>query len=148
MQERFNPIRARAIVAVFITAAVFTAACATTQVQRSQQVSVDVHAALAAIQDSETVLNDSHAVAAWTPEKHRQFNAALVPALQAGRALNEGVRAIPVAPNAKADLATVSEALTKLDAIVAGSLPADHKVALAIHAATQAVLQLLPLFLQ
>lgn len=148
MNVRTYAHRVSAIAAMVIIVAMFTAACASSPVQKAQQVSVDVHAALAAIQDAETVLNDTHAVAAWTPEKHRQFNAALVPALQAGRALNEGVRVIPVSPAAKADLATVSDTLTKLDAIVADTLPADHKVALAIHAATQAVLQLLPLFLQ
>jgi hypothetical protein len=146
-----QPVRRIAIVVVLLSVG-----CASTSVQRAKQVSVDVHAVLAAVDDAERTLCNPDpgmtvchsAVPAWTTEKHQQFSAQLVQALKAGRALNEGVRITPVSPQAKTDLATVSAALEQLTALAADALPANSTVVIALTAAKDGVLRILPLFLE
>jgi len=130
-------------------------ACATSQAQKARQVSVDVHAVLAAVDDAEDALcnadgaGECHsAVPAWTTAKHKAFSAAFVKVLQSGRALNEGVRSTPVSPQAKADLATISAGLETVTALVTGVLPPTHTVSIALVAAKDGVLRVLPLFLE
>lgn len=130
-------------------------ACATSKVAKARQVSVDVHAVLAAVDDAEHALCNADAVGechsavpAWTTEKHKAFSAQMIKALEAGRALNEGVRSVPVSPQAKADLTTVSAALESLTSLVQGVLPPGSTVSVALTAAKDGVLRILPLFLE
>lgn len=125
-----------------------TVSCASTQIARTQQVSVTVHTTLAAVDEAESLLYRSAAVPLWTAEKHRAFSAQLVIALKAGRALNEGARSIPVSTGAKADLATVSNAVNTMTEIVKQTLPPNSPVVVALTAAKDSVLALLPLFLE
>lgn len=130
-------------------------ACATTKVQKARSVSVDVHAVLAAVDDAEAALCNADAqgechsaVPAWTTAKHKEFGAALIKALEAGRSLNEGVRSVPVSPESKADLATVSATLETLTGLVQGTLPPTSTVSVALAAAKDGVLRVLPIFLE
>src|SRR5574341_621902 len=116
-------MRCRVRVPLALVLALNLMACASSQIQKARTVSVDVHAALAAVQDAEAALYTSGAIPAWTAEKHRAFNAELVVALKAGRALNEGVRYTPMAETAKADLVTVSTELGRLTDLLVGVLP-------------------------
>lgn len=141
-------MRTRRALAPLLLLALVASACATTQIQKARTVSVDVHATLAAVQDAEMALYASKAVPGWTVEKHQAFNQHLVVALKAGRALNEGVRTAPVSSGAKVDLATVSGELETLTGLLAGVLPPGHPVVTAVSAAKDAVLALLPLFLE
>lgn len=138
-------MRSTARLSLACLALALLAACATTQVQKARQVSVDVHATLAAIQDAENQLYASQSVPQWTPEKHQQFNAALVVALKAGRAFNEGVRTAPDAA-AGTNLAVVSGQIQQLSQIVQDTLPLSSPVVAAINIAKDAVLQVLPIF--
>lgn len=129
--------------------------CATTQIQKVQQVSVDLHAILAAVDDAEMALCNKQldgscksVVPAWTTEKHKEFSVHMVLALKAGRAVNEAVRTAPVSTGAKIDLLTVSNELETLTTLIVGVLPPGHAVAIALTAAKDAVLKILPLFLQ
>jgi type II secretory pathway component PulF len=131
-----------------ILAALFLAACATTQVQKARVVSVDVHAVLAAVDDAEQTLYQSKAVPGWTAEKHAEFSKHLVVALKAGRALNEGVKAVPITGQTKADLTAVSAELEAVTALVKDVLPPNSTVVIALTAAKDAILRLLPLFLE
>lgn len=138
-----------------ITLIAFTAACAARTAERARSVSVNVHAALAAADDAEMTLCNPQPdktcqsiLPAWTTEKHRAFSARMIVALKAGKALNEGVRVVPVTGQAKADLATVSAELGVLTELVEGVLPPESAVRQKIGKATTAVLQLLPLFLE
>ena len=146
----FVPLVAVAVVVVVVLGLVsaFSPGCASTPVQRAQHVSVDVHATLAAVQDAEAALYSSGATPAWTGDKHRDFNKHLAIALRAGRALNEAVRSAPVAPAAKVDLATVSQEVAILSDLLAGVLPPDSGVARAIATAKDAILAVLPVFLE
>jgi hypothetical protein len=123
-------------------------ACATSQVQKARTGSVDVHSVLAAVDDAERSIYTSHTVPQWTDAKHQQFSQHLIVALKAGKALNEGVRSVPVSDGAKVNLATVSTELGTLTDLIVGVLPPDSKVAVSITAAKDAVLRLLPLFLE
>jgi hypothetical protein len=123
-------------------------------VQKARTVSVDVHAVLAAVDDAEMALCNKGVdgeckslVPAWTTEKHRDFSAHMVTALKAGRTLNEAVRTLPASQDGKASLAVVSQELETLTAIVKDALPANSTVTVALTAAKDAVLALLPLFL-
>lgn len=136
-------IRLPLVVALALT----LAACATTQIQKARQVSIDVHASLATVQDLEAALYAS-GWPQWTPEKHRAFNVQLVIALKAGRALNEAVRYTPVSGEAKADLVTLSNALEAMTAIVVDALPPGHRLVAAITTAKDLVLSILPLILE
>jgi hypothetical protein len=143
-----------AILATGLLALMISIGCATTQVQKSRHVSVDVHAVLAAVDDAEMALCNKGVdgeckslLPAWTTEKHRDFSAHMVVALKAGRAVNEAVRTLPTAPDGKANLAIVSAELENLTAIVKDALPANSTVTVALTAAKDAVLALLPLFL-
>lgn len=138
--------RLRALTPLLVLA-LLVSACATTQVQRSRQVAIDVHATLAAVQDAETALYTSGTVAAWTQEKHQQFNAHLVIALKAGKALTEGVGTLPIPAGTKLDLVTVSEEVKALNVLIGQTLPADSAVAKAVGQVTADILSLLPLFL-
>jgi hypothetical protein len=139
-----------------ILAALFLfAACATTQVQKARIVSVDVHAVLAAVDDAEMTLCNKQpdntcksSVPAWTTEKHVEFSKHLVTALKAGRALNEGVKAVPITGQTKADLTAVSAELEAVTGLVKDILPPNSTVVIALTAAKDAVLRLLPLFLE
>jgi hypothetical protein len=95
-------MRSRLSLAPILALALLVSACATTQVQKSRQVAVDVHATLAAVQDAEAALYAAGTVPAWTQEKHQQFNAHLVIALKAGKALTEGVGTLPIPAGTKA----------------------------------------------
>jgi hypothetical protein len=140
-------MRSRLSLAPILALALFVSACATTQVQKSRQVAVDVHATLAAVQDAEASLYAAGTVPAWTQAKHQQFNAHLVIALKAGKALTEGVGTLPIPAGTKLDLVTVSEEVKALNALIAQSLPADSAVAKAVGQVTDDILSLLPLFL-
>jgi len=131
-----------------IFALLLLTACATSQVQKARVVSVDVHAVLAAVDDAEQTLYQSKAVPAWTEEKHQEFSKHLIVALKAGRALNEGVKAVPVTGQTKADLTAVSAELEAVTELVKGVLPPNSTVVIALTAAKDAVLRLLPLFLE
>jgi hypothetical protein len=129
--------------------------CASTQIQKVQQVSVDLHAILAAVDDAEMALCNKQidgtcksVVPAWTTDKHKEFSTHMVLALKAGRAVNEAVRTAPVSTGAKIDLLTVSSELETLTSLIVGVLPPGHAVAIALTAAKDAVLKILPLFLQ
>lgn len=128
--------------------AILISACATSQVQKARVVSVDVHAVLAAVDDAEQTLYASKAVPAWTEEKHQEFSKHLIVALKAGRALNEGVKAVPVTGQTKADLTAVSAELEAVTELVKGVLPPNSTVVIALTAAKDAILRLLPLFLE
>ncbi len=130
-------------------------ACATSQVNKAKQVSVDVHAVLAAIDDAEMALCNKQVdntcksvVPQWTTEKHAEFSKHMVIALKAGLALNEGVRTVPVSSGAKVDLTTVSAELEILTDLVKSVLPPSSTVVIALTAAKDAILAILPLFLQ
>jgi hypothetical protein len=131
-----------------IFALLLLTACATSQVQKARVVSVDVHAVLAAVDDAEQTLYTSKAVPAWTEEKHQEFSKHLIVALKAGRALNEGVKAVPVTGQTKADLTAVSAELEAVTELVKGVLPPNSTVVIALTAAKDAILRLLPLFLE
>ena len=131
-----------------IFALLLLTACATSQVQKARVVSVDVHAVLAAVDDAEQTLYQSKAVPAWTEEKHQEFSKHLIVALKAGRALNEGVKAVPVTGQTKADLTAVSAELEAVTELVKGVLPPNSTVVIALTAAKDAILRLLPLFLE
>ena len=131
-----------------IFALLLLTACATSQVQKARVVSVDVHAVLAAVDDAEQTLYTSKAVPAWTEAKHQEFSKHLIVALKAGRALNEGVKAVPVTGQTKADLTAVSAELEAVTELVKGVLPPNSTVVIALTAAKDAVLRLLPLFLE
>jgi type II secretory pathway component PulF len=109
---------------------------------------VDVHAVLAAVDDAEMTLYQSHSIPSWTAEKHADFSKHLVTALQAGKRLNEGVKAVPVSGQTKADLAAVSAELEAVTSLVKDILPPNSTVVIALTAAKDAVLRLLPLFLE
>ena len=141
-------MRQRVQLSGVVLIAVLMAACATSQIQKARQVSVDVHSVLAAVDDAERAIYTSHTVPAWTDAKHAEFSQHLVVALKAGKALNEGVRSAPVSDGAKVSLTTVSTELGTLTGLITGALPPDSKVTLAITAAKDAVLRLLPLFLE
>ena len=141
-------------------------ACATSQVQKARTVSVDVHSVLAAVDDSERAFSASSLAGSWNtapyagdPQckapstlpcrtRHQYFGVVMIDALKAGKALNEGVRSVPVSDGAKVNLATVSTELGTLTDLIVGVLPPDSKVAVSITAAKDAVLRLLPLFLE
>ena len=127
---------------------------ASTAIQRGQQASVNLHAVLAAVQDSEMALCNKgtdgqchSALPSWTTEKHREFNTHLVVALKAGKAVNEAVRTAPVSPADKLNLTTVANEVTALTDLVTGVLPLDSPTAKTIAGAKDAILALLPLFL-
>lgn len=158
-------IRKKSLAALVVLAA-FTVACATTQIERARQVSVNVHTALAVVDDAEMAFSQSNALPAWNADpfsgdprctppstepcrtRHQVFSEHMKTALKAGLALNQGVRLAPVAPEAKADLATVSSALESLTAVVAGVLPPNSTITVTLTAAKDAVLKILPLFLE
>ena len=130
-----------------LAALLFIAACATSQVQKARVVSVDVHAVLAAVDDAEMTLYQSHSVPGWTDAKHAEFSKHMVVALKAGKALNEGVKAVPIGGQTKADLTAVSAELEAVTGLVKDILPPNSTVVIALTAAKDAVLRLLPLFL-
>jgi type II secretory pathway component PulF len=139
-----------------ILAALFlVAACASTQVKRARVVSVDVHAVLAAVDDAEMTLCNKQpdntcksSVPGWTTEKHVEFSKHLVTALQAGKRLNEGVKAIPITGQTKADMTAISAEIEAVTALVKDVLPANSTVVISLTAAKDAILRLLPLFLE
>ena len=131
-----------------LVAVLLLMACASAGVQKARIVSVDVHAVLAAVDDAEQTLYQSKAVPAWTEEKHQEFSKHLIVALKAGRALNEGVKAVPVTGQTKADLTAVSAELEAVTELVKGVLPPNSTVVIALTAAKDAILRLLPLFLE
>lgn len=138
----------RSSLAALVLLSVFLASCATTQVQRARQVSVSVHATLAAVDDAESALFKSGAVPAWTEDKHKAFSARLIVALKAGKSLNEAVRVVPLTGQAKADLQIVSTELRVLSEFVESVLPPDNKVRITLGKAMEAVLAVLPIFLE
>lgn len=131
-----------------LAAILVTGACAARTAEKARSVSVNVHAVLAAVDDAEMNLYQSKAVPQWTAEQHITFSRHMKTALQAGRALNESVRIVPITGQAKADLNTVVAELTILSGLVEQTLPPDSSVRLRLNTATQAVLRLLPLFLE
>jgi hypothetical protein len=129
-----------------IVAALFlVSACASTQVKRARVVSVDVHAVLAAVDDAEMTLCNKQpdntcksSVPGWTTEKHQEFS----------KRLNEGVKAIPITGQTKADLTAISAEIEAVTALVKDVLPANSTVVISLTAAKDAILRLLPLFLE
>ena len=79
-----------ALVALSLVLGAFVG-CAARQVERSRQVSVNVHAVLAAVDDAEMTLFKSGSLPAWTADKHQDFSKHMATALRAGKALNESV---------------------------------------------------------
>lgn len=140
--------------------------CASSQIERNKVVAVDVHAVLAAIDDAEHLYSGSPAATTWNTEpyskdpecqapstvacrsRHAVFSGYMVTALKSGKALTEAVRATPVSAGGKASLAQVSGALEALTPIVTESLPANSTIAVTLVAAKDAVLKILPLFLE
>jgi hypothetical protein len=145
MQSRLN---APLVMLAVVSALMLNAACAARTAERARQVSVNVHAVLAAVDDAEMTLYQSKAVTQWTQEKHIEFSKQMKVALQAGRALNESVRVVPVTGQAKADLETVTAQLDILIGLTEGVLPPDSRVRAELIRASRAALQLLPLFLE
>jgi type II secretory pathway component PulF len=131
-----------------LAALLVTGACAARTAEKARTVSVNVHAVLAAVDDAEMNLYQGKSVPQWTQEKHAEFSQHMKTALQAGRALNESVRIVPITGQAKADLSTVVAELNILSGLVEQTLPPDSAVRLRLNTATQAVLRLLPLFLE
>jgi len=140
--------------------------CATSQAQRNKVIAVDVHAVVAAVDDAEHLYSDSPAAQKWNTEpyskdpecqppstvacrsRHAVFSSYMVTALKAGKALTEAVRVTPVGAGGKVSLAQVSGALEAITPIVTDFLPANSTIAVTLVAAKDAVLKILPLFLE
>lgn len=135
------------LLALVLVASV-AASCPPDQVDRARQVSVDVHAVLAAVDDAEHALYDTKLVPQWTEAHHRSFSEKMIVALHAGRALNTAVRQVPIPPTAKTDLTIVTEMLQQLTTLLEGTIPPDTPLARKLVQAKDAVLALLPLFLE
>lgn len=132
----------------FLALLTFSAACATSQVQKARAVSADVHALLVSVDDAEEAVYVSGTVPAWDAAKHKAFSGHMVVALKAGLAFNEEVRLAPASPAAKADLATVSSEITELEALASETLGPTSKVVDAIKTVDAAIVKMLPLFLK
>lgn len=138
--------RIRSIAAFVILAA--AVACTGNQFLNAGKVSIDLYTGLAAIQDAENALYASNNPK-WDLDKHQRFNAEMGKALRAGRAFNKAVLALPMTPDQKLDFTTVSTALSAANAIFRESgLGGDTPVGLAISAAIDGVLKVLPHFLK
>jgi hypothetical protein len=138
-----------------VLALLMLTSCASSQIQRARQVDVDVHAAIAALDDAEMALCNPDAqkqchsaIPAYTTAIHSQANAHILTMLKAGQALNDAVIAAPVAPAAKVNLATVSDEVRQLNDLLKPVLPAGSNLLKAVDTVTQDILALLPLFLK
>lgn len=130
----------RSRLAIVIVAALAASACAARAQHRGVQVAVSVHAAVAAVDDTELALFNSGAIAA---DVHRAANTQIVKALKAGKAFDAGVRAWPAdGAITKEQLGELTSALAALAEQVGafGSAEAQQRLSAGIIAAQQAIL--------
>jgi len=136
--------RQRYGLAVVLGCALLVAACATSAIVRARQTSVTLHAALAAIDDSEQAAFDSKAFPKLTPEVHDLFSTHMASALRAGLAFNEGVIHAPESASTRTMFGVLVAEVAILDNIAGEVLPEGSLVRKNIAAVNAALAAIAP----
>jgi len=136
--------RQRYGLAVILGCALLVAACATSAIVRARQTSVTLHAALAAIDDSEQAAFESKVFPKLTQEVHDLFSQHMAKALRAGLAFNEAVIHAPESPEAHASFGVLVTEVAVLDHIAGEVLPEGSIVRKDIAAVNAALAAIAP----